>query len=78
MDKDFKRLTDFLVEMGIEEVPHTAQVVPGAPDRRLPLTWRRRAARRTSAGPGCSTRSTAPRNSRASRCPSSDAARSAP
>ncbi len=23
MDKDFKRMTDFLVEMGIEEVPHT-------------------------------------------------------
>ena len=23
MDKDFKRLTDFLVGMGIEQVPHT-------------------------------------------------------
>ena len=36
MNKDFKRLTDFLVGIGIEEIPHTFVVVPCASDRRLP------------------------------------------
>ena len=58
MDKDFKRLTNFLVEMGVDEIPHTHKSYL-ANFIAVFRSWNPRAARRTCAGRECSTRSTA-------------------
>jgi len=63
MDKDFKRLTDFLIGMASSRF-RTPTVLLGAPDRPSSVPWKPRADRRTSAERGCSTRSTAPSGSR--------------
>ena len=73
MNKDFKRLTDFLVGMGIEQIPHTHKSYLTHLIAVFTL-WNHRDTRKMSAGRGCSTRSTAPRSSRDSPFRSSAAA----